>query len=333
MKAVGYTQNLPISSAEALVARDVEKPVCGPRDILIRVEAVGINPIDTKQRLSADPGTFRVLGYDAAGVVEAVGAEVTRFAQGDAAMAIGTLARQGTNAEYFAIDERMAAAIPSGNFAEAAALPLTFVTAWESLFERLGLREDSRGALLMVGATGGVGVAALQLLAAKCPHVQVVATASDERRASLVRQLGATSVVNHREDWVAALLEEYPQGVDWVFTAHSAGQEHALAAVTRPFGQIVGIDVGPDSIAPLKAKSLTWHWESMFTKSLFDANLSTQGDILDEVARLWAAGTIRPVIAEELSPICVDTLRAGHERMEAGHELGKIVVTGWEDRN
>ncbi|AZA11850.1 zinc-binding alcohol dehydrogenase family protein [Corynebacterium gerontici] len=330
MKAVGYTQNLPISSAEALVAGDVKKPDCGPRDVLIRVEAVGVNPIDTKQRLNADPGDFRVLGYDAAGVVEAVGEEVTRFSPGDAAMAIGTLARQGTNAEFFAIDERMAAPIAVNNFAQAAALPLTFVTAWESLFERLGLGEDSRGTLLMVGATGGVGVAALQLLAAKCPQVHVVATASDDRRAALVRELGAATVVNHREDWVSALLEEFPEGVDWVFTAHSVGQEHALAAVCKPFAHIVGIDVGPDSIAPLKAKSLTWHWESMFTKSLFDAHLSTQGAILDEVARLWTDGTIRPIIAEELSPICVDTLRVGHERMEAGHELGKIVVTGWK---
>ncbi|GGG71326.1 zinc-binding alcohol dehydrogenase family protein [Corynebacterium pelargi] len=329
MKAIGYVENLPISSPDALVEREVEKPACGPRDVLIRVEAVGVNPIDAKQRKTADAGGFRVLGYDAAGRVEAVGEEVTRFAPGDAVIAIGTLSRQGTNAEFFAIDERMAAKLEGENFAEAAALPLTFITAWESLFERLQLDESSQGTLLMIGATGGVGLAALQLLRLRCPKVDVIATASDESRARLVRDLGATFVVNHRDSLLEQVLADFPEGVDWVFTAHSQGQEDLLASITRPFGHIVGIDVGPDSIAPLKAKSIAWHWESMFSKSLFDVALESQGAILDEVARLYARGEIRPVIAEQLSPIGVETLSAAQERMEAGHELGKIVVTGW----
>lgn len=333
MRAIGYTETLPISSPTALERRDVAKPTPGSHDVLIRVEAVAVNPIDTKQRRTVDPDGFRILGYDAYGVVEAVGEEVTRCREGDRVMAIGTLTRPGTNAEYFVVHEHMTALAPERLGERAAALPLTMVTAWECLFEKLGLTDASTGRLLVIGATGGVGIAALQLAKIKLPHVEVIATAASPEREQLVRSLGAREVVNHHEDLTSQVAALAPEGVDWVLTAHSQGQEHALAAMVRPRGAIVGIDVGPDSIAPLKAKSLTWHWESMFTKSIFDVELESQGAILDEVSRMAQLGDIEPVIEDVLGPICVETLRKGHERMEAGNALGKIVVRGWESES
>lgn len=268
-QAIGYTTNLPATDPDALVAREIDVPEPGPHELLVEVRAVSVNPVDVKQRVSAPAHGFAVLGYDAAGVVRETGAEVTLFAPGDEVFYAGSIDRPGTNQQLHVVDERIVGRKPrSLSFADAASLPLTSSTAWETLFDRLLLTDDSRGTLLVVGATGGVGCAMLQLAEALLPDVTVIATASDAERTAWVEGLGAEHVVDHHQDLTAQVLEIAPGGVDWLFTAHSQGQIPLYAQIVRPFGHIVAIDDGPRDVEPLKGRSIAWHWELMFTRPL-----------------------------------------------------------------
>jgi NADPH2:quinone reductase len=336
--AVGYTANLPVTDPACFTARELPVPVPGPHDLLVEVGAVSVNPVDVKQRAAApvDPATgFSVLGYDAAGTVVAVGADVTLFAPGDAVFYAGQIDRPGTDQRLHLVDERLVGHCPATvSTAEAASLPLTMITAWEVLFDRLRLTADSTGTLLVVGATGGVGSAVLQLAEALLPQVRTIATASGDERAQWVRDLGAEQVVDHHlpEDAFAdAVLAAAPGGVDRVFTAHSEGQLPLYARIVRPFGEIVAIDDGPRDVEPLKGRSITWHWELMFTRSLEQTpDMVGQHDLLDKVTDLVDAGQVRPVVTEQLSPIGADSLREAHRLVESNHTLGKVVVSGWE---
>jgi NADPH2:quinone reductase len=330
--AIGYNKNLPATDPEALIAREVTVPTLGPHDLLVEVEAASVNPVDVKLRAGASTDGFRVLGFDAAGTVRDVGSAVTLFTPGDEVFTAGSIDRPGTNQRLHVVDERITGRKPATlSFADAAALPLTAITAWESLFDRLRLTETSTGTLLIVGATGGVGSMMLQLADALLPGVTVIATASDECRANWVRDLGAEHVVNHRGDLAGQVLAVAAEGVDFLFTAHSEGQVETYAQIVAPFGHIVAIDDGPRDVFPLKDKSITWHWELMFTRPLQQGlDMIEQHRLLNQVAGLVDQGRIRATTTQALTPISAETMREAHTMVESGRIVGKVVVHGWQ---
>lgn len=330
--AIGYQKNLPATDPEALTAREVDVPALGPHDLLVEVEAVSVNPVDVKLRAGAPADGFTVLGFDAAGTVREVGSAVTLFAPGDEVYYAGSIDRPGTNQRLHVVDERITGRKPQTlSFADAAALPLTAITAWETLFNRLALTEDSTGILLVIGATGGVGSIMLTLAEALLPNVTVIATASDDERGAWVQGLGAEHVVNHRDDLTAQVLAAAPDGVDWLFTAHSEGQIETYAQIVRPFGHIVAIDDGPRDVFPLKGKSIAWHWELMFTRPLQQTpDMIEQHRLLNMVADLVDQGRIHTTATMTLTPISPEKLREAHAAVENGRTVGKVVVHGWE---
>lgn len=332
--AIGYEKNLPITDPEALIARQTEVPALGSRDLLIEVAAVSVNPVDVKLRAGspAPAEGFTVLGFDAAGTVRATGPGVSLFAPGDEVFYAGTIDRPGTNQRLHVVDERIVGRKPGTlSFADAASLPLTAITAWESLFDRFRLTDASTGTLLVIGATGGVGSVMVELAAALLPGVTVIGTASGEDRAAWVRDLGADRVVDHHGDLTAQVLDLAPDGVDWLFTAHSEGQIETYARIVRPFGDIVAIDDGPRDVSPLKARSIAWHWELMFTRPVQQTpDMIEQHRLLDAVADLVDQGRIRATTTRTLSPISPATVRRAHELVESGRMLGKVVIHGWE---
>lgn len=330
MRAVGYRKSLPISDPDSLVDAELPVPEPGPHDLLVRVEAVSVNPADTKVRAGVDPaGELKVLGYDAAGVVVGVGSEVTRFRVGDEVYYAGSIGRPGTNSQFHLVDERITGHKPATlDFAEAAALPLTTITAWEALFDRFRLGKDSTGTLLVMGAAGGVGSVLVQLARA-LTGVTVIGTASRPESQAWVTELGAHHAVDHHGDLVAAVREVAPAGVDYVFTPFSAGNVDRYVELLRPGGEITAIDE-PEGLdlLPLKAKSLTWHWELMFTRPLFAPEDPAQHELLEAAARLVDDGVLRTTVAHRLEPINAATLRQAHELVESGSMTGKVVVTG-----
>lgn len=330
--AIGYEKNLPATDPTAFIEREIEVPELGPHDLLVGVEAVSVNPVDVKLRADAPSDGFKVLGFDAAGTVLEVGPEVTHFAPGDEVFYAGSIDRPGTNQRLHIVDERITGRKPSTlSFADAAALPLTAITAWEVLFDRLGLTKNSTGTLLVVGATGGVGSVMLELADTLLPNVTVIATASDEERAAWVRGLGAEHVVDHHRGLAAQVLDIAPEGVDWVFTAHSEGQIETYARIVRPFGHIVAIDDGPRDVSPLKGKSIAWHWELMFTRPVQQtSDMIEQHRLLDTVADLVDQGRVRATTTKTLTPITADTLREAHALVESGRTIGKVVIHGWQ---
>lgn len=329
--AIGYLKNLPATDPEALIAGEVEVPALGPHDLLVEVEAVSVNPVDAKLRAGSPADGFRVLGFDAAGVVREIGPAVTLFSPGDEVFYAGSIDRPGTNQRLHVVDERITGRKPTTlSFADAASLPLTTITAWETLFNRLGLTETSTGTLLVIGATGGVGSIMLQLAEALLPQVTVIATASDDERAAWVRDLGAEHTVNHRNGLAEQVLEYAPEGVDWIFTAHSAGQLDTYARIVRPFGRIVAIDDGPRDVSPLKAKSISWHWELMFTRPLQQTpDMIEQHRLLNQMADLVDHGSIKATTTKTFTPISPETLREAHNLVESGRTIGKVVLHGW----
>lgn len=329
--AIGYLKNLPATDSEALIVREVEVPALGPHDLLVEVEAVSVNPVDATLRAGSPADGFRVLGFDAAGVVREIGSAVTLFSPGDEVFYAGSIDRAGTNQRLHVVDERITGRKPTTlSFADAASLPLTTITAWETLFDRLGLTETSTGTLLVIGATGGVGSIMLQLAEALLPQVTVIATASDDERAAWVHDLGAEHTVNHRNDLAAQVLEYAPEGVDWIFTAHSAGPLDTYARIVRPFGHIVAIDDGPRDVTPLKGKSISWHWEMMFTRPLQQTpDMIEQHRLLNQMADLVDHGSIKATTTKTFTPISPETLREAHDLVESGHTIGKVVLHGW----
>lgn len=338
MRAIAYTHAGPIDRTDALLDRKMPDPVASGRDLLVEVRAISVNPIDTKVRASQERTGegWRVLGYDAAGVVRAVGPEATRFRPGDAVFYAGTLNRPGTNAELHLVDERIVGAKPGSlDWAEAAAMPLTAITAWESLFDRLEIERPVAGAspaLLIVGGAGGVGSIAVQL-AARRTGLTVIATASRPETQDWVRTMGAHHVVDHGQP-LAAQIEALGVGAPaFIFsTTHTDRHLGELAKAIAPQGRLALID-DPASldIRPFKPKSVSIHWESMFTRSVFGtADMDRQGSILGEVAAMVDAGTLRTTLSERLSPINAANLIRAHAMSESATMRGKIVLEGWE---
>ncbi len=339
MKAVGLTRNLPVENPECLLDLDIPKPEPGPRDLLVRIEAISVNPIDTKIRFGRAPkeGMPTILGYDAAGVVEAVGQEVKRFRVGDAVYYAGTLNRPGSNAQFQAIDERIVGHKPKSLvWAEAASIPLTVLTAWEGLFFQMGIDlegKNARQSLLLIGAGGGVGSAVIQL--AKIAGLRVIATASSPESEEWCRSLGAEFTVNYLHPLPKQLEEIGCTNIDFIFNAaNTTIYWETMAKVIAPLGSICClVDAKePVDLNLLKSKSVRFAWEFMFMRaSLESPKIDEQGAILDRVAKFLDAGKIRTVVQETLSPICARTLREAHTRIESGKTKGKIVLTGWND--
>ena len=338
MKAVALTRYLPASDPQSLLDVELPTPTPGPHDLLVRVEAVSVNPVDTKLRAPKPQVEEwpKVLGYDAAGLVEAVGDEVTRFRPGDPVWYAGDVTRPGSNAEFQCVDERLVGRKPASlDFAQAAAMPLTTLTAWELLFERIRLDAEGgdRGkSLLVVAGAGGVGSIALQL--ARRAGLRTVATASRPETADWCRRMGADHVVNHRRPLAPQLEASGFAHVDVALNlADTDRYWDELGEILAPEGH-VGLIVEPKGALrigdPYKAKCIGIHWEFMFARARFlTPDMARQGEILDRVAALVDAGELRTTLTETLFPIDATNLRTAHAQLESGRTIGKVALSGW----
>jgi zinc-binding alcohol dehydrogenase family protein len=334
MKAVAYTKSLPIDDAQSLIDVTLPDPAPGPRDLLVEVRAVSVNPVDFKVRKRADPGGEpKVLGFDAAGKVRAVGADVTLFRPGDEVFYAGDITRPGTNSELHLVDERIVGPKPHTlDFAQAAALPLTAITAWEALFDRVQLPRDQPTTLLVIGGAGGVGSIAVQL-ARQLTQARVIATASRPETIAWVRALGAHDAVDHRGDLVAQVRALGMPSVPFIFsTTHTDQHWNAIVELLAPQGALVLIDdPAAIDVRDLKRKAASLHWELMFTRPMFaTSDMIEQHRLLAEVARLVDAGRIRTTLAENFGTITAANLKRAHALLESGTARGKIVLQGWE---
>jgi zinc-binding alcohol dehydrogenase family protein len=315
--------------------RIVEADVPAPsgRDLLVKIRAISVNPVDTKVRKRTSAGQDIVLGWDAYGVVEAVGPEASLFAPGDRVYYAGALTRPGTNAQYHLVDERLVGAAPKKlSAAEAAAMPLTTVTAYEALFDRLGFIPEAGAnagkSLLIVGGAGGVGSMAVQLAA--WAGIEAVATASRPDTVEWCKSLGARRIVDHRQPLSQAVRGEGLQYVDAVFcTTHMEKHWTEMAEIVAPQGKIALIDdpSGPLDITAFKRKCASIHWEFMFARPLFQTpDMGRQGEILNHVARLVDAGPIRSTLKETLAGLTPENVRDAHIRQESATMIGKQVI-------
>ncbi|WP_437548644.1 zinc-binding alcohol dehydrogenase family protein [Sorangium sp. So ce367] len=337
MHAVGVHRYLPIEHPESLLDLQLPEPAPRPRDLRVRVCAVAVNPVDVKVRAPKPrvENPPRVLGWDAAGIVESVGADVTVFRPGDKVYYAGSIARPGSNAEVHLVDERIAAPMPrSLGFADAAALPLTSLTAWEGLFERLNVDPEGRdagSAVLVLGGAGGVGSMVVQL--AKAAGLRVVATASREESRAWARSLGADVLVDHRAPLRPQLEAAGIQHVELIFNTQSTeAWWDTMADLVAPRGRIVGIveAKAPLDLGKLMSKSATFAWELMFTRSLYEtADMAAQRAILTRVAAWVDEGRVRTTRREHFGRISAANLRAAHARIESGQAVGKLVLEGW----
>ena len=335
MRAIGYRR-----PGDPSVLEDVELPDPRPqsRDLLVEVRAISVNPVDTKVRSStgpADGDEVKVLGWDVAGVVREVGEEVTGFSVGDEVWYAGSLVRPGANSELHVVDERIASRKPTSlDFARAAALPLTAITAWELLFDRLGVERDGGEGqvLLVVGAAGGVGSVLVQL-AAQLTRLRVVGTASRPESRQWTLDLGAHDVIDHRQDLGPQLAALGIDGVHVVAALTHTDEHYAqLVEALAPQGRIGVIDdpAGGLDASPLKQKSGSLHWELMFTRSMFGTDdMGEQGRILAEVAALVDDRVLRTTTEVDPKPISAANLREAHAFIASHQAVGKVVLEGW----
>ena len=335
MKAVAYRQPLAIDAAESLLDVTLPDPMPGPRDLRVRVQAISVNPVDTKIRKRAAPpaGEFKVLGWDAAGIVESVGPQVTLFKPGDRVWYAGDITRPGSNAELHCVDERIVGRMPSSlSFAQAAALPLTAITAWELLFDRLGVTPQTQGALMIIGAAGGVG-SILTQLARQLTSLTVVGTASRPETQAWVRELGAHHVIDHSQPLSAELQRVGVPSVTHVASLTQTDRHYAeIIKSLAPQGRLGLIDdpAQPLDVMALKGKSLSLHWELMFTRSMFQtADMHAQHELLNRVAQLVDEGRLRSTLGEHFGAISAANLKRAHAYIESGAARGKAVLEGF----
>ncbi|MFV8781528.1 zinc-binding alcohol dehydrogenase family protein [Microbulbifer sp. SA54] len=341
MKAIGLHQYLPIDNEESLVDFQIDRPEPGPRDLLVAVKAIAVNPVDTKVRApKTEPvveTTPKILGWDAAGEVIAVGREVTHFQAGDQVFYAGDITRPGCNSEYQLVDERIVGNMPrTQDFAAAAALPLTSLTAWEALFERLGISstgDDAGKSILIIGGAGGVGSIAIQL-ARNLGKLNVIATASRTKSSMWIKQMGAQHVVNHRNPVDKELCDIGIPMVDYILCLADTDQHFsAMANAIRPQGKICCVvdNRDPLPLNLLKPKSAVFVWEFMFTRSMFETeDMDHQGWILNRIAELVDDETLITTVSDTVEPINAANLRLAHRQLETGRTIGKLVLSGWE---
>ncbi|MDR6523801.1 zinc-binding alcohol dehydrogenase family protein [Variovorax paradoxus] len=336
MKAIGYYQPLPIDNPESLQDIELPTPVPGAPDLLVRVKAVSVNPVDTKVRKNAAPeaGQAKVLGWDAVGTVEAVGAQVKNFKVGDRVYYSGSIIRPGTNAELHAVDERIAALAPKSlDDSQAAALPLTTITAYELLFDRLRVPKGGGEGqtLLVTGGAGGVGSILIQL-ARQLTKLRVIATASRAETRAWCLELGAHAVIDHSRPLAAELKAAGIGEVDMVASLTQTDQHYAqIIESLKPQGQLAVIDdMKVLDAMPLKTKCISLHWEMMFARSRFETpDIAEQGALLAEVAALVDAGRIRTTANASFGTINAANLRRAHALIESGKAQGKVVLAGF----
>jgi len=335
MKAISFTQHaLPIDHPQALIDISLPRPTPGPRDLLVEVRAVSVNPVDTKVRAGTITKEPIILGWDATGIVREVGAEVTLFQPGDEVFYAGSIARPGSYSEFHLVDERIVGHKPhSLSAADAAALPLTSITAWELLFDRLGVVEGTGEGkcLLITGAAGGVGSMLVQL-ARKLTRLTVIGTASRQQTADWVRQLGAHHVIDHSQPLLAQLQALGVPEIDYVASLTHTEQHFAqLIDVLKPQGRLGVID-DPETldVVPLKRKSLSLHWELMFTRSLYETpDMINQHHLLNRVSALIDQGVLQTTVGEHFGAINAANMRRAHALIESGKARGKIVLEGF----
>lgn len=324
--AVVAPRPLPVSDPGCLVDSEIEVGAPGPHDLLVEVRAVSVNPVDGKVRGSFDPaGGPKVLGFDAAGVVLEAGDAVRGHAPGDEVFYAGSIDRPGSNAHHQLVDSRIVGRKPASlDFAAAAALPLTSLTAWECLHDHLRVTADSTGTLLVVAAAGGVGSMVLQL--GRRTGLRMIGTASRQESRDWARAMGAHDTADHH-DLVGSVPAAAPDGVQYVFSPVSAGNVEAYAELMTPRGTVVAIDEpeGLDTL-PLKTKSQAWHWELMFTRPLFEPAAGVQREILDEVSRLVDAGELRSTETRRLRGLTAESVSEAHRLIETTSTVGKIVI-------
>lgn len=336
MKAVALTHYLPVTDPNSFLDVDLPKPTPSGRDILVAVKSVSVNPVDTKVRAPKDQveDIPRVIGYDASGIVEAVGSDVTLFKAGDEVYYAGDITRSGTNQEFHLVDERIVGFKPKSlSFAEAAALPLTTITAYEAFFDRLRIDRDGADkgqSVLIIGAGGGVGSIGIQL--AKAAGLVVIATASRPETTAWVKELGADHVVNHREDMVAQVRALGFEHVDHVAIFNDMRHWDTAVELIRAEGGIVSIDDTdqPMPMAGMKMKAASLHWEFMFARAMHQTpDMIEQHKLLTYVSAEIDAGRIRTTLDTVLSPINAQTMREAHALIETGKAKGKVVVEGF----
>lgn len=337
MKAVGYRKSLPIDAPDALFDFEADKPEPRGRDIRVAVKAISANPVDYKVRKRAEPkeGDVKILGFDASGVVDAVGPDVTLFKPGDEVWYAGSIQRQGTNSEFHLVDERIVGHKPKTlSFAQSAALPLTSITAWELLFDRLGVAPGKSAdprSLLIVGGAGGVGSILIQL-ARRLTGLTVVATASRPESRKWCLDLGAHHVIDHSKPMKEQIDALKVPPVALIAALTNTDQHFAaLADIIAPQGKLGLID-DPTSLNVnlLKGKAASLHWESMFTRSSFQTDdMIAQHNLLDDVANLIDNGVLRTTLDKVLGKINAVNLKQAHALLEGGRSTGKLVLEGW----
>lgn len=339
MRAVGFTRSLPAADPEALIDFETQRPAPAGRDLLVEVRAVSVNPVDFRVRRDQGPAEFgtRILGYDAAGVVMATGADCRLFKAGDAVWYAGAVNRQGSNAQFQLVDERLVGTKPATlSWADAAALPLTLITAWEALHEQLRIRRDGADAgrrLLLLGGAGGVGSIATQL--AKLAGLTVIATASRPDSAAHCRRFGADLVVDHTLDLKTQLAAAGHDAIDFVFCCAPPEPYLPVAFdLLTPFGgfcTILASRAPVDTGGVFRTKSLRYSNEYMFTRPVYQPpDMIEQHHLLDAAAALFDAGQLRSTRSDTLGRIDAANLRRAHAQLETGHTLGKLVLEGWD---
>lgn len=338
MKAVALTRYLPIENPESLVDVVVEKQSAGGRDLLVKVVAISVNPVDTKVRAPKDKveEVPKILGWDVAGIVEEAGPDCSLFRPGDEVFYAGSIARQGGNSEYHLVDERIVGRKPASlNFAEAAALPLTSITAWEALFTRMSISQDPAAnegkTLLIIGAAGGVGSIAIQL--AKQAGLTVIGTASRSETVDWVKSMGADYTINHHEPLLPQLKAIGFSSVPYIFCLNALEKHWAgISEAVSPQGVVCAIDdpVSPLNLKLLKQKSATFVWEFMFTRSLFETeDMIEQHLLLNRVADAVDQQKLKTTLTEVIGPISAENLRKAHKLLESNRTIGKVVLEGF----
>jgi zinc-binding alcohol dehydrogenase family protein len=338
MKAIGLYNYLPIENVQSLIDVQIDQPKPNGKDLLVAVKAISVNPVDTKIRSPKDQTetTPRILGWDAAGEVIAVGSKVEHYSVGDQVYYAGDITRSGSNSEFQRVDERIVGKKPTAiSFAETAALPLTSITAWEALFDRLGISrqgDDAGKSILIIGGAGGVGSIAIQL-ARKLARLNVIATASRDESRDWCLKLGAALVINHRHSLVDELTAQNIPHVDYILCLNNTDQHWlAITQVIAPQGKICSIVETTQAVelGLLKSKSATFVWEMMFTRSMYKtADMIEQQKLLDSVADLVDGGEIVTTINQVIQPINAENLRKAHAMIEQGSSIGKVVLEGW----
>lgn len=338
MKAIGLYNYLPIEDEQSLVDVQIDQPEVNGNDLLVAVRAISVNPVDTKVRAPNDQTETipRILGWDAAGEVIAVGSEVEHYAVGDQVYYAGDITRSGSNCEFQLVDERIVGRKPTSlSFAEATALPLTSITAWEALFDRLGISrqgDDAGKSILIIGGAGGVGSIAIQL-AHKLAKLNVIATASRDASRDWCLKLGANVVINHRNSLIEELAVQNITGVDYILCLNNTDQHwSAMAQAINPQGSICSIveTTQPVDLDLLKSKSASFVWELMFTRSMYQtADMIEQQKLLNAIAELVDSGELITTVNQVIQPINAENLRKAHAMIEQGSAIGKVVLADW----